>query len=144
MALRLLAAIVMVVALAVTACASSNDEGSADVDTAAVVESYVEAYNSGNFDELMSHFTDDSIIVGHPTDFDPEAADIGAIRRLHKEDLSFGEQYTISSIDVSGDTVTWDSIWGEDGCVQGHTTVVADGKIISWTWGEFVECSELG
>ena len=143
MSLRLSAAIVTALALVLAACASSNDDGSGDADSAAVIESYIEAYNSDDFDDVMSHFTDESVIVGHPTDFDPQAADIGSIRRLHKEDLSFGEQYTISNIDVNGDTVTWDSIWGEDGCVKGHAAVVRDGKIVSWVWGEFIECSEL-
>jgi len=92
----------------------------------------------------MTHFVVESVIVGHPTDFDPVATDIYSIRTLHKADLSFEQQYKISNVEVDGDTVTWDSVWGEDGCVKGHTAVIKDGKILSWTWGEFVDCSDLG
>lgn len=50
----------------------------------------------------------------------------------------------ISDVAVNGGTVTWDSVWGEDGCVKGQSAVVKDGTILTWTWGEFVDCSEIG
>jgi len=144
MRIQLSTAIVVAFVLVLAACTSSSDDGSGDSDVAAIVESYFEAYNNDDFDEVMTHFTNESVIVGHPTDFDPEAADINSIRRLHREDLRFEEQYRISNVEVDGNTVTWNSIWGEDGCVKGQQAVVKDGKIVSWLWGEFVECSELG
>jgi len=134
----------MAIALVLTGCTSSSDDESRDSSVAAVVESYIEAYNNDDFDEVMTHFTDESVIVGHPTDADPEAPDIYEIRQLHRVDLGFGEQYTISSVEVDGDTVTWNSIWGEDGCVKGHSAVIADDKILNWVWGQFVDCSDLG
>jgi hypothetical protein len=143
MRFRIASVVVIAFALIGTACTESNDDGSDVNDAASTIESYIEGYNNDDFEDVMTHFTDESVIVGHPTDFDAEAADIGSIRRLHKEDLAYGEQYTISNVTVDGDTVTWNSIWGEDGCVKGHSAVIKDDKILSWTWGEFVECSEL-
>ncbi len=130
------------VALVLSAC-GGDSSGDAE-DTRQTLESYIEACNNGDFDEVITHFSQESVIVGHPTDFDSEAADIGSIRRLHKEDLRFGEGYTISDVQVDGDTVTWDSVWGEDGCVDDHSAVVRDGVIFRWVWGDFVDCSELG
>ena len=127
--------------LVLSAC--TGDDGGED-DPGAVIESYIEAYNDGDFDAVMTHFVAESTIAGHPTDFDPVATDIYSIRTLHKQDLSFGEQYKISNVEVDGDTVTWNSVWGEDGCVKGHTAVITGGRILSWIWGEFVECSDLG
>ena len=106
----------------------------------ATVESYIEAYNAGDIDLVMIHFTEDSVITDHPTGFGSVTTGLEAILRLHKQDLSFGVGYTISNVETSGDTVTWDSVWGSDGCVEGHTTVVEDGKMLTWTWGSFIDC----
>lgn len=136
-------AVVALISAAVILSACAGDDGRED-DPGAVIESYIQVYNDGDFDAVMKHFIEESTITGHPTDFDPVATDIYSIRTLHKQDLSFGEQYTISNVEADGHTVTWNSIWGEDGCVKGHSAVIEDGKILSWIWGEFVECSDLG
>jgi len=135
--------IVVLIAGALVATACGGDDG-ADNDPGLVIVTYIDAYNNGDFDEVMTHFVVESTITGHPTDFDPVATDIYSIGTLHKEDLRFGQQYLISNVSAKGDTVTWSSIWGEDGCVKGHTAVVKDGKILSWVWGEFMDCSDLG
>lgn len=111
-------------------------------DKAAVIESYISAYNDGDLDAVMAHFDDTSSIIGHPTSTAASADGREIIERLHEYDL-VGETYTISNVAVDGDTVTWDSVWGVDGCVRGHTAVVTDGIIQTWTWGEFVDCSEI-
>lgn len=136
-------AIAVVATMALAGCSSQDaDEGT--TDGAGTIESYISAYNDGDLDAVMTHFTQDSVIVGHPTDFDPQADDIYSIERLHKEDLQFDQTYAISNIVVNGDTVMWNSVWGEDGCVEGHSAVVEDGTILTWTWGQFVDCSEVG
>ena len=136
-------AIAVVLTMAFAGCSSENaDDGTAD--SGATIESYISAYNEGDLDAVMTHFTQESVIVGHPTDFDPQADDIYSIERLHKEDLRFDQIYVISNVVVNDDTVTWDSVWGEDGCVKGQSAVVKDGTILTWTWGEFVDCSEIG
>ena len=114
--------------------------GGDDTDPAATVESYIEAYNAGDLGLVMTHFTQDSVITGHPTGLSSVTNGLAAIRRLHTQDLSFDVGYVISNVETSGDTVTWDSVWGDDGCVQGQSTVVEDGKMVTWTWGEFVDC----
>ena len=136
-------AVIALISVAVVISACAGDDGVED-DLGAVVESYIQAYNDGDLEDVMSHFVVMSTITGHPTDFDPVATDIYSIERLHKEDLRFGQQYVISNLSVEGDTVTWNSVWGDDGCVQGHSAVVEDGKMLSWVWGEFVDCSDLG
>jgi len=138
--MRRLLPLALAVVLLTVACV--GDDGGDD-DLGAVVESYIEAYNDGDFDAVMTHFVVESTITGHPTDFDPVATDIYSIRTLHKEDLRSGQQYVISNLSVDGVTVTWNSRWGDDGCVQGHSAVVEDGKMLSWVWGEFVDCTDL-
>jgi hypothetical protein len=135
-------AVAVVMTMAIAGCSDSATEG-AD-DGAAVVESYISAYNDGDLDAVMTHFTEESVIVGHPTDFDPQANDIYSIESLHKEDLQYDQTYVISNVLVDGDTVTWDSVWGEDGCVKGQSAVVKEDKILTWTWGDFVDCAEIG
>ena len=126
---------VMSIALVLGAC------GGDEADPAATIESYIAAYNAGDIDMVMAHFTEESEIVDHPTGFGSVTSGLEwDLRRLHEQDLSFGNGYTISNIEVSGDTVTWDSVWGVEGCVEGHTTVVEDGKILTWTWGTFIDC----
>ena len=129
--------------LLVTACGTADEQSNSEVDPLATIESYFNAYNDRDFDEMMAHFSNESVIVGHPTDADSAAPDIYEIRELHKEDLQFEQQYRISNLASDGTIVTWDSIWGEDGCVAGHAAVVEDGIILEWTWGHFVDCSEI-
>jgi hypothetical protein len=132
----LLVSLVMGVMLSAWGCSESS------TDNAAVVESYISAYNDGDLEAVMTHFDDESSIIGHPTSIAASADGVENIERLHRFDF-VGETYTISNVAVDEDTVTWDSVWGEDGCVRGHTAVVADGVIRTWTWGEFVDCTEI-
>lgn len=124
-------ALVMVasVVLVVGAC------GGDDSDPTATVESYIEAYNTGDIDLVMTHFTEDSVITSHPTG-SGLANGLAEIRLLHVVDLGFRNDYAISNVETSGDTVTWDSVWGNNlGCVEGHTTIVKDDTMLTWVWG---------
>lgn len=130
---RLLTAIILAVALAATGCSSESS------DPAAVIEQYVAAYNSGDIDAVMEVFTEESVVYGHP--FSSESAGLTAIRSVQVSDLSAGattDAYSISNVEVSGDTVTWDHVWvnsgGEEFCQVGQTAVIDDGKILTWTW----------
>jgi hypothetical protein len=46
---------------------SSQDADEATTDGAGTIESYISAYNDGDLDAVMTDFTQDSVIAGHPT-----------------------------------------------------------------------------
>lgn len=109
------------------------------------MNAFVTAYNSGNIDEMMVFFSEESVITGHP--FPVKAEGIDGIRDLHIEDrrtAAAADPYTISNIEVIDDTVTWDQIWvsstGQEFCHQGQSAVVTDGKILSWDWSSGSDC----
>jgi uncharacterized protein (TIGR02246 family) len=113
--------------------------GGDDVDPAAVIEDYTAAYNAGDIDAVMALFSEESVVTGHP--FALESEGLTAIRAVQVEDIAAAateNAYTISNVRVIGNTVTWDHVWisAEGGrfCQQGHSAVVEDGKITSWTW----------
>jgi uncharacterized protein (TIGR02246 family) len=137
MKFRLLIAIF--VAVAVTAAGCSSDSDDAANESAAVVEQYVAAYNSGDIDAVMAVFTEDSVVYGHP--FSPESAGLAAIRTAQTMDLAAGastDAYSISNVEVDGDTVTWDHVWvnkaGENFCQEGQSAVIKDDRMLTWTW----------
>ena len=124
---------VMVAVLAVAAC------GGDAVDPAAVIEDYAAAYNAGDIDAVMALFSEESVVRGHP--FATESTGLDAIRTVQIADIAAAasvDAYAISNVQVAGDTVTWDHVWengeGSFFCQQGHTAVVEDGAIKSWTW----------
>lgn len=132
MAKRLLIGLVWAV-LALGAC------GGDDADPAAVIEDYISAYNSGDIDAVMTLFSEESVVTGHPSEARSEGLD--AIRSVQEGDIAAAatsNAYTISNVDVSGDTVTWDHVWtnstGNQFCQQGHDAVIKDGKILTWDW----------
>jgi hypothetical protein len=127
--------IAMIVALTLTAMGCSSDSD----DPAAVVDQYVSAYNSGDIDAVMAVFTEDSVVFGHP--FSPESSGLTAIRGVQSSDIAAGastDAYSISNVEVDGDTVMWDHVWvnseGDNFCVNGQSAVIKDGKILTWTW----------
>lgn len=106
----------------------------------AVVASYIAAYNQGDIDRVMDLFTEESVITGHPAAV-ASVSGLPEIRSLHMKDIAAAatdNAYTISNIEVSEDTVTWDHVWvndeREEFCKLGHEAVIEDGKFISWTW----------
>lgn len=56
------------------------------------------------------------------------------------------DAYTVSNVEVTGNTVTWDQVWisgaGDEHCLEGQSAVIEDGKIVLWTWpaGDGVPC----
>ena len=113
--------------------------GGEDADPAEVVEDYIAAYNAGDIDGVMALFSEESVVTGHP--FEARSEGLTAIRAVQVEgrnSAAADEPYTISNIEVTGDTVTWDHVWrSDDGgqfCKQGHTAVISDGKILTWAW----------
>lgn len=123
------------VALILAACGGSN------ADPAATIEAYVTAYNAGDIDGVMALFSEESVVTGHPTEARSESTGLAQIRALHVQDIAAAateNSYTISNVEVTGDTVTWDHIWtrndGDKFCKFGQSAVVQDGTILSWTW----------
>lgn len=119
--------------------------GGGDGDPASTMNAYVTAYNSGDLDEIMVFFSEESAITGHPYLVKSESLD--GIRELHVEDRQTAaatDPYTISNIEVDGDTVTWDQVWvssaGQEFCHEGQSAVVTDGKILSWDWSSGSDC----
>ena len=108
-------------------------------DPASVIQAYTAAYNAGDIEAVMTFFSEDSVVTGHP--FAAESAGLTAIRLVQVADISAAaaeNAYTISNMEVTGDTVTWDHVWtngfGTQFCVQGHRAVIQDGKILTWAW----------
>ena len=120
--------------------------GGNDGDPAAVIESYVSAYNARDVSAVMGHFNGDSVIVGHPVLGD--VSGIEAIRSLHITEIAAADPDTplsISKLRVEGDTVTWNDRWtsidGDELCADGHRAAVAEGRIQTWTWpGTLLSC----
>jgi hypothetical protein len=134
MRIRLVFAVAVVVAVTAAGCSSDSSEPDD------VINEFVAAYNSGDIDAVMEVFSEESEINGHPAvGF---MTGLSQIRVIHEtEDMIYAAEenaYTISNVEVTGDTVTWDHVWvsdiGETFCVDGHTAVVKDGKILTWTW----------
>jgi hypothetical protein len=111
-------------------------------DPATVIQDYINAYNAGDLDAVMALFTEESTITGHP--FHPvggTSKGLVSIRALHESDrfaAATVNPYTISNVEVSGSTVTWDHVWtnrnGENWCAEGHQAVIEDGRIMSWAF----------
>jgi len=111
----------------------------------AVIEAFVVAYNKGNLDGVLERFREDSVVVGHP--FSSRAIGLSTIGRVFAMDIAAAAEtdpLSISNVEVVGTTVTWDHRWtngaGEIWCVEGHSAVVENGAIISWTWAHPMPC----
>jgi len=111
------------------------------------ISAYVTAYNGHDIDAVMAFFTEESVVTDHP--FAVEAAGLSSIRILHSEDMAAAAEsnaYRISNVEVTGNTVTWDHVWTNDGgtryCQQGESAIIEDGTILTWTWpAEEFSCS---
>jgi hypothetical protein len=104
----------------------------------ATVASYVAAYNSGDIDAVMALFTEESTVMGHPMS---NASGLAAIQRVQVQDMGAAadaDAYSISNLDVTGNTVTWNQVWiksdGRQFCQTGQSAVIEDSKFVSWTW----------
>lgn len=124
---------VISVALILGAC------GGDDADPASTIEAYVVEYNAGDIDGVMALFSEESVVTGHP--FDASSTGLTEIRAVHVTDMAAAaseKAYTISNVEVTGSTVTWDHVWinneGAEFCKFRQSAVVEDGIILSWTW----------
>lgn len=129
---RSLVAFISVI-LVVSACAAAVGDPGSTLDV------YVSAYNGGDIGGVMELFSEESVVIGHP--FDSEARGLTEIRSLQLRDIEHAateNAYTISNVEVTANTVTWDHVTldhhGVQRCNQGHSAVIEDGKILSWTW----------
>jgi len=99
-----------------------------------VLLEYVAAYNGGDIERLMTLFSEETVITGHP--FVPRSEGLLPIRGLQIRDMGDGASYVISNIDIAGFTVTWDHVWtdadGVDWCAEGHTATLSNSKILTW------------
>jgi hypothetical protein len=113
--------------------------GGDDAGPASTLNAYIAAYNSGDIDEVLTVFSEESEIIDHP--FNGLVSGLDEIRRVHVEEFEFsaGENaYTVSNVQVSDNTVTWDHQWVNAGgvsyCIEGNTAVIEEGTIFTWTW----------
>ena len=128
--------------LAVLVLAGCSDDDSGDAagsDPAAVLDAYVAAYNRGDVDAVMAFYSDASVVLGFP--FADEQRGLESIRSVMIQDIAAAaasDALTISNVAVSGNEVTWDQVWVDDGgeefCVEGQTAVIEGGKILLFTW----------
>jgi hypothetical protein len=128
------AMVIVLVGLAVVLVDQGEDAPAAGQpsDPADTIEAYIDAYNAEDIDGVMGFFSEESVVIGHP--YAAESRGLEEIRTIQTEDVKLGVTYTISNLEVTGDTVTWDHAWGGQSCVEGHLAVVQDGTILSWTW----------
>lgn len=117
-----------------------TEPGSA-TDPQSTLEHYIAAYNAGDLNGIMALFTEASTVTGHPYSTTGSETGLEEIRTFQNIDLAAAADanaYTISNIEVSGDTVTWDHAWvdrlGRQFCKSGMSAVVEDGKFVSFTW----------
>lgn len=104
-----------------------------------VIESHFAAYNAMDVASMMAFYSEDSVITGHP--IEAYQAGLVTIERVARVDMLVAAEfnaYIISNLEVSGDIATWDHMWTDSQgfffCMQGHTAVVRNGVILSWTW----------
>ena len=118
--------------------AEAHSPSLGNADPAEVLADLVAALNDGDVDAMMEFFTEDSIVNAHPLADNLRGLD--SIRRLTVDAIAESGStniYEISNVAVTGDTVTWDYTWINDGvCYQnvGAIAVIRNGKMLTWTW----------
>ncbi len=134
---RVLAAIVVAIALTAAACSSSSE------DPAAVLAAYEDARNAKDVDALMALYADDAVVTDHPLDSDKLAEGVDEIRALEQQVPSImgaNGSTEFQVIEVSGNTATFTQKFvdysGEchTGSGSGNKVTVVDGKITLYEW----------
>lgn len=143
------AALALIVGLGTWAILGGGGGGEA-ANPRAAVEGYYEASNSHDLNAIMEFFSEESKIVGHPADSPTRGTPLrglATIRSVLEVQLGFAvpvNPFTISNVEVSGDTVTWDSRFsnknGNRFCAEGHSAIVGGGKILFWTHAALQSC----
>lgn len=126
---------------------SEEPDSSSAATIAATLDAYLSAYNAGDIDGVMALFSEESVVIAHPTQdyvgepFATESRGLAEIQDLHMADLNAAANenaYTISNVEIIGNTVTWDHLWvnsqGMEFCKSGNEAVIEDGKFVSWTF----------
>jgi hypothetical protein len=130
--------VIGVVAVLVNSGGGETAPVGAGDDSATVIEDYIDAYNANDIDAVMALFTEESTITGHPGGGGKGLAQIRFLQETNRFDAATENPYTISNVEVSGTTVTWDHVWrnpyGEVWCAEGHQAVIEDGRIMSWAF----------
>lgn len=106
-------------------------------DPASIVDAYFAAYNEKDIDTVMELFTEESVVAGHPFSTTGSETGLETIRRFQRIDMTAAAEedaYTISNVEVSGNTATWDHVWVDDQgqrfCKSGMSAVIEDGKFV--------------
>jgi len=109
----------------------------APTDPASTLDAYIAAYNDKDIDAVMELFTEESTVTGHPYSTTGSETGLNAIRSFQRIDMAAAAEedaYTISNVEVSDDTVTWDHLWlddqGQQFCKSGVSATVEDGKFV--------------
>lgn len=116
-------------------------------DPASTLNAYIAAYNDKDIDAVMELFTEESVVAGHPYSTTGSETGLEAIRTFQRIDMTAAAEedaYTISNVEVSGDTVTWDHVWiddqGQQFCKYGMSASVEDGKFVLFNFPDGFGC----
>ena len=110
MQIVVLTALVVAIILTVVGCGSGSGE------PADAVNGYVKAHSSGDIDAVMVFYTEDSV-GDRPHLFAPKTTGLKQIRIVQIQDMgnkASEDAYSISNVQVTGNTVTWDHLWTND------------------------------
>jgi ketosteroid isomerase-like protein len=127
-------------ALVVAACSDDDSDSADDSDPAAVLTDYLEVWNAEDAEAVMVFYADDAVIEDHPTDTDELATGKSEILVIETSLNGFqGSTGTMEYInmEVSGDTVTFDSIFRAGGdCfnANGNEATIKDDLITLIVW----------
>ena len=115
---------------------------------AEVIEVFRVAYNTGDMDSLEALFTEESVIIDHPSalfqGFGSDGKSLAGLQEIRagnewdRQNAAPAEAYEFVNVEVDGDTVTWDHAWEganlAEWCGEGHSATVIDGKVITWSY----------
>ncbi len=119
----------------------------APTDPASTLDAYIAAYNDKDIDAVMELFTEESVVAGHPYSTTGSETGLEAIRSFQRIDMAAAadeDAYTISNVEVTGNTVTWDHVWFDDQgqrfCKSGMSATVENGKFVLFSFPEGFGC----
>lgn len=142
-------------ALVATACGGDSEPSSegaasepASDSPAEIIEALRVSYNTEDMDSLEALFTEESVIIDHPSTlfqgFGSDGKSLVGLQEIRdgnefdRENAAPGEAYEFVNVEVDGDTVTWDHAWEganlAEWCGEGHSATVVDGKVMTWNY----------
>jgi len=140
----------VVLALLVFAGCGDDDADQA-ADPEAALDAYADGINANSVDDVMEAFAEDSRLIDHP--LNPGVLNGKAeVRRGVSDTVTSSridpDAYSISDVEVDGDTVSWSYVWindeDQDFCAAGNELDVNDeGLIVELRWSDDPgECDE--